>query len=195
LRFPFILNKFYFISAIVFFLPLLLPYLAISQTDTSKEHQVKVAYLVNFLSYSEWPAESILGSSEVIICTAGEDPVTSMIKQVEGKRVRGKKLSIRRVAMDDGASGLDTCHILFISPSVENKIEAILSAVEHQPVLTVSQVPGFLEKGGMINFVLHKRKVRFEVNRRAATREGLKFRAGLLGLATRLIQDEHENAL
>lgn len=43
----------------------------------------------------------------------------------------------------------------------------------------------FTENGGMINFVLKSAKVRFEINKTAATSAGLKISSKLMSLALR----------
>ena len=42
---------------------------------------------------------------------------------------------------------------------------------------------GFVEQGGMINFVLENDRVRFEVNHKAAEQAGLKISSKLLNVA------------
>jgi hypothetical protein len=47
----------------------------------------------------------------------------------------------------------------------------------------VSDIPHFSERGGMIQFVLEKDKIRFEVNLTNAERAGLKLSSELLKVA------------
>jgi hypothetical protein len=56
------------------------------------------------------------------------------------------------------------CRILFISASEESQLKQILGALEGMSVLTVSDLPQFSQRGGMVQFVLDSKKVRFEVN-------------------------------
>ena len=51
--------------------------------------------------------------------------------------------------------------------------------------------PGFLEAGGMINFVIEGKKIRFEINLAVAAREKLLIRSSLLRLAVRTIGTIH----
>ena len=54
-------------------------------------------------------------------------------------------------------------------------------------VLTVSDVPEFCERGGIIGLVKKDDKVRFEVNRAAADRAQLVLSSELLKVATKVI--------
>lgn len=78
---------------------------------------------------------------------------------------------------------LDTCQSAFISASERQALALILEPLQHTPVLTVSDVDGFLEAGGTINLITVANKVRFEVNLDAVRRAGPTISAQLLKLA------------
>jgi hypothetical protein len=50
--------------------------------------------------------------------------------------------------------------------------------------LTVSDIPQFSQRGGMIQFVLEGNRIRFEVNLTATRRAGLSLSSELLKVAT-----------
>ena len=54
-------------------------------------------------------------------------------------------------------------------------------------MLTVGDTGGFLEQGGIVNFVLEGTKVRFEISQEAAQRAGIRISSRLLRLATRVV--------
>jgi hypothetical protein len=56
--------------------------------------------------------------------------------------------------------------------------------VGNATVLTVSDIPQFCQRGGMIQFVLQGDRVRFEVNLAAAQHAGLSLSSELLKVAT-----------
>jgi hypothetical protein len=78
--------------------------------------------------------------------------------------------------------------ILYVAASESEKIGVVLAAVDSTAVLTVSDAPGFAEHGGMVGFATEGTRVRFEVNRNLAEKNGLKLSAKLLSLA-RLVDD------
>jgi hypothetical protein len=55
--------------------------------------------------------------------------------------------------------------------------------VEGRPVLTVGESPEFIQHGGIVNFFLDGKRVRFEINPTAATRVNLRISSRLLQLA------------
>jgi hypothetical protein len=58
-----------------------------------------------------------------------------------------------------------------------------LHVAENSPTLTIGEIPGFSEWGGVIELVLEENKFRFEINAGAARRGGLKISSRLLQLA------------
>jgi hypothetical protein len=62
--------------------------------------------------------------------------------------------------------------------------------VRGKPVLIVSEAPGALEQGSMINFVLAERRVKFEIGLERAEYAGLSVSSRLLAVAVRVHKGE-----
>ena len=88
---------------------------------------------------------------------------------------------VRRLAKPQDASA---CHILFISGSRAHELNQILSSIDEAAVLTVSDMPDFSKRGGMIQFVLEGDRIRFEINLAGAEKSHLVFPSELLKVAT-----------
>ena len=145
------------------------------------EYEVKAAFLYNFTKYVEWPVPAFRESGDsLVICVLGRDPFGSILDEtLRGESVHAKKLAIRRLARVDEAAG---CHVLFVSSSEERDVARILKAIEVTSVLTVGEVEGFAERGGIVNLRKEQNKVRFDINVEAAERSGLKISSQLLKL-------------
>ena len=150
--------------------------------DALSEYQVKAAYLFNFLKFVEWPDDSFADSlAPIVIGVVGEDPFGSALPQVTiGKTVQGRDLVIRKYRTGEDVRG---AHILFISPSEKKRLPMILSSLRGSSVLTVADTDGFLDAGGMIQFLNENDRVRFAINVEATSRANLKMSSKLLSLA------------
>jgi hypothetical protein len=150
-----------------------------AQPQRHGEYQVKAAFLFNFGKFiNTRNAQSDLFS----ICVIGEDPFGSNLDgAVEGGTVGGKPAVARRISVPEAARD---CEILFISASEDNRLNAILDAVAKTAVLTVSDIPRFAQRGGMIGFLFDGNRVRFEVNLGPATATGLTLSSELLRVAS-----------
>jgi hypothetical protein len=150
--------------------------------STPSEYQVKAAFLYNFGRFVSWPAGTFShSSSPFIIGVVGQDPFgASLEKAVSGKTMSNRPIVIRRFRR---VSDIEQCHVLFISDSERERLAKVLDRAEGRATLTVSEIEGFTARGGMINFVVESKKVRFDINAAAAERVRLRISAKLLQLA------------
>lgn len=149
------------------------------------ESQVEAAYLYNFGKFVIWPPAR--ASSEIFqICILGKDPFGATLDStVSGENIGGKKIQVQRLTTVQQAR---SCMILFVSPSEESQLPAILVAAKTFSLLTVSNMNHFAEHGGAIGMVRERERVRFEVNRTAAEEEHLQLSSELLKVAVRVIR-------
>ena len=159
--------------------------LGLGQQPASPNHQageydVKAAYLLNFAKFVEWP-EGELGNQETFgICILGEDPFGETLDQiVAGETVAGKRVVVQRIRRWQ-----TSCRVLFVGRS-EQDISSLLGGVGNG-VLTVGDTEGFLRGGGMVNFVVEDRRVRFDINQRAVKRGALNISSRMLTVARRV---------
>jgi hypothetical protein len=152
-----------------------------AQSALQREYEVKAAYIYNFFNYIDWPAETLPPTgSTLTIGILGESPFGPALNPLVGKKVKGRTLAVKQVL---SAKDLEQCQIVFICPSEKARLSQILGQLKDARVLTVSEIEGFAEQGGIINFISERNKVRFEINTDAAKRTGLNISSDLLKLA------------
>lgn len=147
------------------------------------EYELKAAYLYNFARFVEWPAASESAkNASFAICVIGQDPFgTALDGVVARETIDGKPVITKRIAKPQDAAA---CRVLYISSSEDSQLKAILSALDKSGVLTVSDIPQFSQRGGMIEFVPEGSRIRFEVNLASAEDAGLILSSDLLKVAT-----------
>lgn len=166
-----------FVLAVLFTAP------AALRAQTAGEYDVKAAFLYNFTKFVEWPSDAFADDS-FRICVLGEDPFGKSLKDLTGQEAAGRKLQV--LVFKEDIARPEDCHVLFVSRSERGRLPSILAAVRSSPVLTVSDTSGFLDNGGIINFILEGSKVRFEINQEAADRAKIKISSKLMQLAKRV---------
>lgn len=161
--------------------------LADSHAQHSSEFQVKAAYLYNFGKFVRWSQNDRSGAlTSFDICVLGKDPFGTVLDStVAGETIDGKAIKISRVSSTQEAAH---CKVLFVASSEEGRLSAIFVATQRLNVLTVSDLPHFAERGGMIGLVRQQDRIRFEVNRMATEKANLVLSSELLKLATRVIE-------
>ena len=171
----------------------------LSQAAESKEYQIKAAFLYNFIQFVDWPKEKVADSNQpIIIGIIGRDPFGNVFESLKNKKIKGKSVVIRRVKtfeelkkngeLEDKINELKKFHVLFICSSENKNLKQIIDPIKTNNILTVGETDNFLESGGIINFVLEEKKVRFEINLDAANTSKLKISSQLLRLAEKVIQ-------
>jgi len=153
----------------------------LAQSSRASETEIEAAYLYNFGKFVTWPAQP----EPFEICVLGKDPFGSVLDAT----VSGESIGTRRVAVARIANARDAlaCQVLFISDQEEGRLRAILTVVKNAGVLTVSDIPHFAERGGMIEFVQREGRIRFEVNLDAAQESKLSLSSELLKVAVRVV--------
>ncbi|MHB1938288.1 MAG: YfiR family protein [Acidobacteriaceae bacterium] len=158
----------------------------VAQTPTQDE--VEAAYLYNFAKFVTWP--TTVKSDVLNVCVLGKDPFGATLDRiVAGETIDGRHLAVLRVANEHS---VEPCSILFIGASEASHLYNDLSATAQLPILTVSDIPGFMETGGTIQFVLREDRVRFEVNLTAARRCGIVLSSQLLKVAIKVLGTSSE---
>ncbi len=154
---------------------------AAAEPAVSKAAQVEAAFLYNFAKFIEWPTTAFATSeAPITIGVLGEDPFGAALDELgRGELIRGRPLAVKRSAR---LADLTECHILFISASESAHATEILKSLGTRPILTVSDIGGFGQAGGMIQFYLDGTKLRFLINPTMAQNAELKMSAQLLSV-------------
>lgn len=151
------------------------------------EYKVKAAFLINFARLVTWPghAAPAQGTPLVIGVHASPSVTGSLSTALADAKIPGHSVRVRPVgALEE----IDDCHILFVADDDPESARGWVVAARGRGTLTVGESAGFARDGGMINFFTEEQKIRFEINPKAANREGLKISSRLLRLA-RLVSD------
>jgi YfiR/HmsC-like len=161
---------------------LCIPVLQAQQPKVS-EYQLKAVYLYNFGRFVQWPPNALAAKADTFsICVLGQDPFGQTLDStLAGETLDGKPVAVKRISTPRDAG---TCRILFISSTEEDHLKEILAALDESCILTVSDMPAFSRRGGMIQFVLEGDRVRFEINLTKAETAKLTLSSELLKVAT-----------
>lgn len=152
-----------------------------AQQPALSEAQVKAAFVYNFAKFVEWPDEASSPAAPVVVGVVGDPQLASVVDEtLRGKSVRGRRFEVRHFPSPEN---LSLCHILFVASQDKLAVQRTLHVAQSSPTLTIGEIPGFADSGGVIGLVVEDNKFRFEINAGAARRGGLKVSSRLLRLA------------
>ncbi len=180
-----------------------------ADSATSLEYRIKAAFLYNFINFADWPEAKIADSNQPItIGIIGSRDFLKAFEPIKHKKIKGRTIALKYfpgyekpqnsedtndAQWNEKIETLISCHVLLLCNGNFGPIESsgrIIRALKGSPVLTVGETDGFLESGGVINFLMENERVRFEINNTAARQAKLKIRSKLLRLAKRVIGEE-----
>lgn len=153
-----------------------------SPRNDSLEYAVKATYLYKFGPFVEWPAAAFGSPSGAVnLCVVGDDPFKEVLDQaVSGQRIGERPIVLRRLPAVDRHSG---CHIMYVAGSDAQPVAEVLDTVHGTPVLTITDSARNARAKGIIHFVIHDDRVRFEIDDYTAAENGLIISSKVLSLA------------
>lgn len=161
----------------------LLAWLLPGQAGGMSEEQIKAAYVFNFIKFAEWPGSSKDDHSDLVLCVVGVEPSGSGFGSLDGREVGGRRL---RVVQHEGGGGLRECHAVFIRASLKQRVLSVLKSLGDAPVLVISDMEDFAQRGGDIGLFFRESKALFEVNLASLGKKKLQVSAQVLNLAANI---------
>ncbi len=146
-------------------------------TYAQVNYKVHSLFVYKFTQYIEWPSQS----GDFVIAVVGNSPILSELEAVAAsKKVGTRNIVIKKLTASADMSG---CHIIFVSEGQSGSLASISSKVVGKNTLVISETNGGAKKGAGINFIIVDDKMKFELNKGAVEKQGLKVSGDLTKLA------------
>lgn len=171
--------------------------------DDTRAAAVMAAYLRHIAELTTWPRAA---RGPIVIGVLGEDP-NGVMASIRSRASGGDRLLAQgrpvhvldlRLPGNDGdlTTAVEACDLLFVSAGAEDVWGRIEPVVRSRPIVTVSEMRGFAERGGMVEYFvdLGTGKVRLIVNLQSMKRAGVTLSARLLALESVIVMREGEGA-
>ncbi|MGP0565363.1 MULTISPECIES: YfiR family protein [unclassified Nitrospina] len=178
--------------------------------DQAKATALKVAYLRYIAEYTTWPSPKLGATGRPIkFCVLGHD-IEGMARSIDrliiesGSSIQGRPVHLEILSLGilpffstntELAESVRSCHLLYVLPSEKNRWDGLKELISNLPIVTVSEIEGFSEQGGMIQFVLTPvadgtLRYTLHINLKHCQRTGLRLSAKFLNLkqAVRIVE-------
>lgn len=166
---------------VVFPVLLLMQLVVPAQAKQETLANLKSAYIYNIAKFTSWPeSQSSSDMTSINFCLYGSNEVIELLQGIEGKAI-GKRLS--RVIMPREVSDFKRCHVLYIAPEERKRYRYILSLIDQNQVITISDDERFIKSGGLINLTEIGQRLRFQINVGLLETQELHISSHLLKLA------------
>lgn len=141
----------------------------------------RMNFLLNFSRFIDWDAATLGPTARLHLCIApGDLELARETSALERAQIHGHAI---QVVLPTRAVEVAGCHVLFLPAELPLPLEPFLSAAERAGALTVSDFPGFADRGGMIELQPANGHYRFDINLGAVKRARLYMSTNLLKLA------------
>ncbi|QPJ61279.1 MAG: YfiR family protein [Candidatus Nitronauta litoralis] len=152
-----------------------------ARESVSLEHKLKAAFTFNFIKFIDWPKEDSNGKFTLYLLGAG--PINDALSDLDGKEISGRTLTVQEI---DGVEEGNQPGILFVNVSKKRSLSNILEKAREKGMLTIGEMDGFCDQGGIINFVIRDDSINFEINLKEAKRSRLSISYKLLNQAIKI---------
>ena len=146
-----------------------------------KSSVLKVAYIYNIAKFTNWPESTWANASDPFnLCFYGDDHVSEDFFELKDKQINGHYIRLVKVQSKDDYKN---CHIFYIDTPDRRRYRYLLSLIDQQSVLVVTDNSPFFDVGGLINLVETEQRLQFQVSKKQLADSQLKFSSKLLKLA------------
>ena len=163
---------------------LFLLYFGSSDAQVS-EYEYKAAFIERFTRFVQWPSEIESQTFKMVIF--GENPFGNSLDQLfEDTEIKDLKVEL---IYTDKVEDLSHVDLVYIASSEKRRVEEILIALSHKPILIISDSKGFCKLGVHINMYIEDNYVRYEINQGALEESGIEV-SSLLFASAKIVKTD-----
>ncbi len=156
---------------------LLLPFLSNGQVA-----KYKAVFTINFIRYIGWPEAAKQG--DFVIGVIKNKEVSDWLRSLS----KGKKFGYQNVVIKEFKSPAEVtyCQVIYIPANVNlsKNASTIIDNLGDKNTLVVTEKEGATKFGSMINFVVRNNKLKFEIHKANASKNGLQISSKLGTMAS-----------
>lgn len=153
-----------------------------ASAETSREAQLKAAYIFNFIKFVEWPNPR--PADTLVVCFLGaNDVLDAFAAATADKSVGARGMIARSISRQKGDESA-RCDVLYVDSSEESDPKLSFD----EATLTIGDARDFTRSGGIVRLHMESNRLRFTINMDNAKRARLQVSSNLLKLATQVEQ-------
>ena len=145
--------------------------------------RLKAVFIHNFATTTKWPVNAFAEDKAPFTVGLLESKALEapLLEAFNGLKIHGHAVEVRLLKSLDEAR---TCHLVFVSRREPSALKAACVAVAGRPVLLVTEQPGALAAGSVLNlWQTADDAIRFEFNQASMKRAGVEVSPDVIELA------------
>lgn len=177
-----ILNSYGKTNLLSVVLPFIISSSSLLGAQVGDEYTLKAALAYNFAKYTQW-SPSLAGQT-IEFCFFN-DMYSESFAPLINRTIDNKRIVIKRLP---NLVDIESCDLIYLDRDNRAMLEAISNLPAGRAILTISDLSGFSENGGMIEIQTIDNRLRFKINLITAQEAGITFGSQVLSLATEVIR-------
>ena len=147
------------------------------------EPALKGVFIYNFAKFTEWPVDAVPVAAPLVMCVLGDGAVGDALERT----VKGRVIANHAMTVLQGPAAVSqrVCHVMYVSGVTADQAAQLVAGLRDVPVLTISDIEGFTDLGGIVRFFFESGRLRFVIQLESAKRARLQISSNLLALAKR----------
>lgn len=145
---------------------------------TAPEHDLKAAFIYNFIQFTQWPAAALTGGT-LNLCVSPGTILHMALQPIAGKAVHGQIIALMPLQADQ----LKSCHVVVAEQLDRPRAQQLRKNMESLPILSITDDPELMREGFIIGMGVDNGKVTFSIDNSRATDARLALSSRLLRLA------------
>jgi hypothetical protein len=110
------------------------------------EYQVKAAFILRIMDFITFTsADSRPADLPNELCIYGKSPFGDVLQTQASQQSKQVHISYPK-----DLATLNACHFVFVTSEVADPLSEVISSTKNGPMLTISDIPDFTRKGGML---------------------------------------------
>lgn len=142
--------------------------------------KLKAVFIYNFTRYFEWPDDKKVDDFVIYVVGKNENLISELKNLATKKKVGNQNIEIKNTTSFDPSV---TSHIIYFAPDAAKPLGEAAAKYRNKGALLVAELPGACRSGASINFIIQESKLKFEYNKGAAVKAGLKTNEDFKALA------------
>lgn len=172
-------------KVLVLLVPLLLFATDPREADKDTTAIVQASYIYNIAKLVEWKDPAMKNGPFVIGVLGSTNLYQELIKKYATRSIGKQPIEVRKLPR---SSEVDPCHILFVGQSELVLMPAIYKQLEKRSTLLISEYPGALDDGAVVNFIRVQNTLKYEISLVNAHKHKLDVGLTLKQLADRVVE-------
>jgi len=146
---------------------------------------LKALYIYNFATLTDWPSSHKKNDFIIAVLSRNNRVYDAISKKYSDKSIGSQKI---KIVKHSTYTTIDNPNILFVDKTSNNEIANVNAKLKGKSTMLVTNKPGGLSSGAVINFVEKNNKQAYEINVRNAKKKKLVIASRLIELAIKSIE-------